>query len=163
MPPNELTRMRALFQTWLPQKKASKSEILSLVGTLQHATKIVRPGRTFVSQIYSMASQLQKMHFIIRLIVTFHSDLLWWYTFLQSWNSVSIYTASCTLPCIPRFPSLHRCIRGMGLCSSIWFLMAAIPVAIRMIRHWNHGQGTNPHPLLAYLCTISIFNVIIQS
>ena len=49
LPSDKLTRTLALLQTWLPKKKATKREILSLVGTLQHATKVVRPGRAFVA------------------------------------------------------------------------------------------------------------------
>ena len=48
LPPNKLIRMQELLTTWLPRKKARKREILSLVGTLQHATKVVWPGRTFL-------------------------------------------------------------------------------------------------------------------
>ena len=56
LPSEKLTRMQALLQTWLPKKKASKREILSLVGTLQHVTKVIRPGRAFVSRTYTTAS-----------------------------------------------------------------------------------------------------------
>lgn len=44
-----------------------KEEILSLVGLLQHTTKVVRPGRTFVARIYTTAAKLQKLHFVTRL------------------------------------------------------------------------------------------------
>ena len=49
MPSDKLSRMQDMLKSWLSKKKATKREILSLVGTLQHATKVVRPGRTFVS------------------------------------------------------------------------------------------------------------------
>ena len=72
------------------QKKATKREILSLVGTLQHATKVVRPGRTFVSGMYTSAAKLREIHYITRLNKAFRSDLFWWYLFLQLWNGFSI-------------------------------------------------------------------------
>ena len=65
------------------KEKATKREILSLVGTLQHATKVVRQGKTFVSQMYLMAAKLKKIHFITRLNKAFRSDLFWWHVFLQ--------------------------------------------------------------------------------
>ena len=98
LPSDKLIRMKALLQTWIPRKKASKREILSLVGTLQHATKVIRPGRAFVARMYSTAAKLRKMHFITRLNVAFRSDLLWWHTFLQSWNGLNIL-------CHPAFPA----------------------------------------------------------
>ena len=72
------------------QKKARKKQILSLVGTLQHATKVVRPGRAFLSRMYSTAAKLREMYFITRLNKAFRSDLFWWHAFLQSWNGLSI-------------------------------------------------------------------------
>ena len=90
LPSNKLIRMQELLTTWLPRKKATKREILSLVGTLQHATKVVWPGRTFVSKMYTSAAKLREMHYIIRLNKAFQSDLFWWYLFLQSWNGFSI-------------------------------------------------------------------------
>ena len=90
LPPNKLIRMQELLTTWLPWKKARKREILSLVGTLQHATKVVRPGRTFVTRMYASAAKLREMHYITRLNKAFRSDLFWWHTFLQSWNGLSI-------------------------------------------------------------------------
>ena len=90
LPADKLARIKQLLMTWLPRKKATKRQILSLVGTLQHATKVVRPGRAFVARMYSTAAKLRKMHFITRLNKSFRSDLIWWHTFLQAWNGFSI-------------------------------------------------------------------------
>ena len=90
LPKDKLTRIQQPLTTWLLRKKARKRQILSLVGTLQHATKVVRPGRAFVSRMYSTAAKLHEMHFIARLNTSFRSDLLWWHTFLQSWNGLGI-------------------------------------------------------------------------
>ena len=87
---DKLARIQELLETWLPRKKARKRQILSLVGTLQHATKVVWPGRAFVSRMYSTAAKLAKMYFITRLNKAFRSDLFWWHAFLQSWNGLSI-------------------------------------------------------------------------
>ena len=40
--------------------------------------------------MYATASKLRKIHFSTRLNRDFRSDLLWWQTFLQSWNRSSI-------------------------------------------------------------------------
>ena len=50
------------------KKKAIKREILSLVGLLlQHATKVVRSGRTFVVRKYSTAAKINKLSYYTRL------------------------------------------------------------------------------------------------
>ena len=90
LPPDKLARIQQLLETWLPKKKANKRQILSLVGTLQHATKVIRPGRSFVSRMYSTAAKLCEMYYITRLNKVFRSDLFWWHTILQSWNGLSI-------------------------------------------------------------------------
>ena len=49
LPNDKISRIKQLVSSWLNRQKATKREILSLVGLLQHATKIIRYGRTFVS------------------------------------------------------------------------------------------------------------------
>ena len=48
LPSDKLLRIRNQLSAWLTRKRATKREILSLVGLLQHACKVVRPGRSFV-------------------------------------------------------------------------------------------------------------------
>ena len=90
LPEDKVARIKQLLTTWLLKRKATKRQIVSLVGTLHHATKVVRPGRAFVARMYSTAAKLRKMHFISRLNISFRSDVLWWHTFLQAWNGFSI-------------------------------------------------------------------------
>ena len=126
LPSDKLTRTLALLQTCLPKKKATKREILSLVGTLQHATKVVRPRRAFVARMYATASKLCKVHFSTRLNRDFRSDLLWWHTFLQLWNGLSILRHS-RLSFTPNFVAyVYRCIRNVGLCSCAWLSMVGV-------------------------------------
>jgi len=79
---------------WLGKRKAKKRQILSLVGLLQHATKVVKPGRTFVAQMYKAAAKLKKFHHKTRLTKGFQSDLQWWHIFVTNWNGVSFITGT---------------------------------------------------------------------
>ena len=103
LPSDKLARIQELLKTWLPRKKARKKQILSLVGTLQHASKVVRPGRAFLSRMYSTAAKLCEMYFITRLNKAFRSDLFWWHAFLQSWNGLSILRH----PSVSSHPEFH--------------------------------------------------------
>ena len=89
LPDDKLHRIRHLVYNWL-QRNATKREILSLVGLLQHATKIARSGSTFISRMYAAAAKLKKMHYFTRLNMDFRSDLAWWHVFLRSWNGLSL-------------------------------------------------------------------------
>ena len=52
LPTDKLCRIRHQVKAWLTRKKATKRQILSLVGLLQHATKVVCPGCNFLSRMY---------------------------------------------------------------------------------------------------------------
>ena len=90
LPEEKLTRLQSTVAEWMGKRKATKREILSLVGQLQHAAKVVRAGRTFVARMYSLASKLKELHFYTRLNASFRSDLCWWHSFLSSWNGFSL-------------------------------------------------------------------------
>ena len=90
LPPEKLDRIRLEVSNWLGKKRATKRQILSLVGLLQHATKVVKPGRSFVSRMYATAARVKELDFYTKLNKEFRSDLTWWHTFLVSWNGLSI-------------------------------------------------------------------------
>lgn len=89
LPQDKFERIQATIREWLGKKKATKREVLSLVGILQHAAKVVRPGRTFVNRMYSTAAKVQELDYFTRLNKEFQSDLYWWHVFLGLWNGVS--------------------------------------------------------------------------
>ena len=89
LPEENLARICVMVTEWLRKHNATKRKILSLVGLLQHAAKVVRPGRTFVRRMYSVAARVQKLDFYTGLNKEFRSDLCWWDTFLIDWNGVS--------------------------------------------------------------------------
>ena len=90
LPKDKINRIRQLITSWLGKKKATKREILSLVGLLQHATKVIRCGRTFVSRMYSAAARIKELDHFTRLNKEFRSDLWWWHTFMENWNGLSL-------------------------------------------------------------------------
>ena len=63
LPDDKLQRIRLQVASWLTRKKATKREILSLVGLLQYTTKVVSPGRTFLSRMYRTAARLKRLSY----------------------------------------------------------------------------------------------------
>lgn len=94
LPDEKLLRIRKEVLRWLPKRTATKREILSLVGLLQHATKVIRCGRTFVGRMYQAATKVKQLSFYTRLTKEFRSDLYWWHFFLASWNGLSLLRSS---------------------------------------------------------------------
>ena len=70
---DRLQRIRELVSIWMFKKKATKPEILSLIGVLQYATMIIQPSRTFLSRMYATAVRLRELHFYTRLNKDFQS------------------------------------------------------------------------------------------
>ena len=90
LPQDKLLRIKEALTKWLGKKTATKREILSLVGLLQHATKVVRCGRTFVARMYATAAKVKQLHFFTRLNKDFRSDIGWWHAFTHCWNGLSM-------------------------------------------------------------------------
>ena len=90
LPEEKLARLRALITQWQHKKACTKRELLSLIGQLQHACKVVRPGRSFLRRMIDLSMRATEMHHFVRLNAAFRSDLHWWATFLVEWNGVGI-------------------------------------------------------------------------
>jgi hypothetical protein len=94
LPQAKLQRTLRLVQEWLEKRACRKRELESLLGHLQHAATVVRPGRTFVRRLIELvASFRNKLHWI-RLTESTRSDLYWWYSFMDGWNGISMMPGS---------------------------------------------------------------------
>ena len=114
LPEEKLHKLRQEVAEWTDRTNARKREILSLVRSLQHATKLLWCGRAFVSHMYATAAKLQELHFSTRLNVEFWSDLCWWHTFLTDWNGLSLLRWDDRLPTIWSKPM------GSWGCGTFW-------------------------------------------
>ena len=140
LPPDKLSRMREMLKAWHPGKEATKWEILPLVGTLQHATNVVRPNKTFVSWMYLTTTKLKKLHFVTTLNEAFQSALFWWHIFYSSWKA----SASCIILLSWQLQTLYiaqtdasgvwRCVAVLGS----WWLISCL--------HGIMGYSKTYHP-----------------
>lgn len=100
LPAEKLIRLQALLDEWSSRKSCQRRQLESLVGTLQHACQVIRPGRTFLRRIIDLLRipGATQGHHHIRLNREFRADLQWWITFAEHWNGAAIF------PCL-REPS----------------------------------------------------------
>ena len=98
LPPEKLSRLRSLLASWRGRKCCKKRELLSLIGQLQHASRVVRSGRTFLRRMIDLSSVPKELHHRVRLNVAFRSDLQWWSLFLADWNGISLLSSVCKAP-----------------------------------------------------------------
>jgi hypothetical protein len=90
LPKEKLEHLRDLVAQWLTRRAATKRSILSLIGELAHASKVVIPGRIFLRRMIDCAHSRRDLDHWIRLNQEFKSDLYWWHTYLEQWNGVSL-------------------------------------------------------------------------
>ena len=84
LPLAKLARLRLLLETWQGRKSSTREELQSLVGQLQHAATVVRPGCTFLRRLFDLLKHTRKPHHHIRLNKAARSNLAWWQTFITS-------------------------------------------------------------------------------
>ena len=94
LPPEKLIELRTLLSQWHSRRYCRTRELKSLVGKLQHASKVIRPGRTFFRRMFDLLKGTRRHQPLLRLNAAFRSDLAWWHTFLEYWHGVSMFPPS---------------------------------------------------------------------
>ena len=91
MPQDKLVRLQHLLQSWITRTYCKRQELESLLGILSHAATVMRHGRPFLRQLFTLMSRVRENHHFIHLTASARADLLWWHTFLQNWNGLSFF------------------------------------------------------------------------
>ena len=101
LPQEKLQRLAALLNEWMrggptptPRRSGTKRDLLSLIGLLNHAASVVKPGRTFLRSLIDASTSVRALDHHVHLPARARADIAWWYTFLQSWNGVSLLPAA---------------------------------------------------------------------
>lgn len=86
LPREKLQRLQQEIRQWQAQVSCMKKELQSLIGQLQNACCVVKPGRSFLRRMIDLSMTVRAPQFRIRLNKGFRSDLQWWACFLPTWN-----------------------------------------------------------------------------
>ena len=90
LPQNKLQRLRSMLGSWLGRKACKKRELLSLIGSLTHACRAVRPGRSYLRRLINLSTSPRHLDQFIRLNREARADMEWWYLFISTWNGTSM-------------------------------------------------------------------------
>ena len=93
LPPDKMIRLRAAIARWSHHRgptSGRKRDLLSLIGLLGHAAKVVRPGRAFIRSLIDRANVVGSLEHHVRLNSAARQDLAWWNTFLDHWNGINV-------------------------------------------------------------------------
>ena len=91
LPADKLARLQETLRQWSTRKVCERRQLESLIGTLQHACRVIKPGRSFLRRMIDLLRIPRRPHYHLRLNRQFRADLLWWLTFASQWNGVAIF------------------------------------------------------------------------
>ena len=88
LPDTKYSDLLSTLSTWSHRKKCTKRDLLSLIGSLSFACKVVKPGRMFLRRLIDLSTTVSSLNHHISLNSEACADIAWWLEFLPSWNGV---------------------------------------------------------------------------
>ena len=139
LPTDKLTELRQLLQTWSNRKKCTKRELLSLIGSLSFACKVVKPGRIFLLRLIDIASTVSSLNHHIYLNSESRKDIDWWVQFFPYWNGKEFFqdnpVSSDALLLFTDASGVH----GFGAVYGVHWFACQWPVAM-LVYHINFKE-----------------------
>ncbi len=100
LPKEKIDRIITIASNLLDSNHCSKRDLLSLLGHLNYAMRIIPQGRPFISHLLTLAMSASSLEQIISLNQPCWADLKLWITFLRNWNGITFfYDEFLSLPC----------------------------------------------------------------
>jgi hypothetical protein len=91
LPRDKVERVMALLDEVSRCKTCTKKKLLSLLGHLNFASRVILPGRAFVSYLLRLAHSVKELHHRVSLTRECRLDMQMWRQFLSTWNGVSFF------------------------------------------------------------------------
>ena len=91
LPMEKVARITSILDSFLERKTCTKQELLSLLGHLNFACRVIYPGRAFVSYLISLSTTVKKLHHYVKISQECRLDIKMWTMFLKQWNGVSFF------------------------------------------------------------------------
>ncbi|XP_056009466.1 uncharacterized protein LOC130051521 [Ostrea edulis] len=91
LPPEKISRIISFLDEFLQKKSCTKRELLQILGHLSFASRVIVPGRSFVSQLITLSTSVKQLHFHVTLNKGSREDMNMWLIFLKQWNGISMF------------------------------------------------------------------------
>ena len=85
LPGDKLSRIIIILVMFKNKHNISKRELLSLLGHLNFASRVIPQGGSFVAYLLSLAASVKQLHQYVRL------DTAMWHRCLTEWNGVALF------------------------------------------------------------------------
>ena len=90
LPLDKLQRIREITRSFCAAANISKHQLLSLLGHLNFAMRVIPQGRSFINCLLDMMSSVPNLHDLISLHEGCCSDLRFWSDLLNHCNSITL-------------------------------------------------------------------------
>ena len=91
LPSEKISRILEILDTVKMRSSCTKRELLSLLGHLNFACRVILPGRSFISHLIALSTTVSKLHHHVYINKACRSDMHMWSLFLKQWNGVSFF------------------------------------------------------------------------
>ncbi|XP_063049771.1 uncharacterized protein LOC134444364 [Engraulis encrasicolus] len=91
LPEEKLVRIRGICDSFSAAASVTKRELLSLLGHLNFAMRIIPQGRSFISRLLDLAHSVPGLSDMVTLDDGCRSDMRFWTMLLNHWNGISFF------------------------------------------------------------------------
>jgi hypothetical protein len=88
LPLDKLARISGLLAEFGDRRTCTKRELLGLLGHLVFASRVIIPGRTFMSRLFEAAKKVKKLDLRVTLTAACKADMAMWKHLLTQWNGI---------------------------------------------------------------------------
>ena len=140
LPADKLRDLRQEVANWHVRKAATKRQLLSLIGHLTHATKVVIPGRIFLRRMIDLSAKAKQLNHWVHLNQEFRSvveavsyQVEWHFNAPSPWIGPT------------GRDMLNRCLGEVGLCGGLAIKVAGGSMATQLggEKYCRQRTGTN--------------------
>ena len=100
LPEEKLFILKQELQSSLCKTRFTKRQLQSLAGRLSWAASVVKGGRVFLRRIFNPIRMLWHNAHRVRVSHDLKKDLIWWSTFIDTFNGRSMLIDQCPIECV---------------------------------------------------------------
>ena len=91
LPTVKVERICGFIHKLLNKSSCTKRELLPLLGHFNFASRVILPGRSFVSYLIDLSTTVKELTDFVHLSKECKTDLEFWLRFLSDWNGVTMF------------------------------------------------------------------------
>ena len=90
LPADKLCGLLVELQSLSSRKKCQKRDLLSMIGKLNFACRVIPAGHIFLRRLIDLSTTARLPHHHVTMNQEARQDIAWWFRFLPSWNGRAI-------------------------------------------------------------------------